>query len=73
LLHSEIELLNPVLNRRIDWLWFAISQMGFGLVAGIVVSKQERIRTWQHLPFKVRAGIEVPGAIDAKDGEEGRR
>ena len=38
LIHSVIEVMNPVLNHRIDWLWFVISQMGFGIVAGIVVS-----------------------------------
>jgi len=62
-----------VLNQRIDWLWFVVSQIGFGIVAGIVVSKQERIHTWQYLPFAVRAGIESPGSIgeknDKKSGE----
>ncbi len=64
LLHSILEAINPVLNQRIDWLWFVISQIGFGVVAGIVVSRQERVRTWQYLPFAVRAGIEAPGAMD---------
>ena len=44
LLHSILEALDPVLNQRIDWLWFVISQIGFGIVAGIVVSRQERMR-----------------------------
>ena len=70
LIHSVLEVLDPVLNRRIDWLWFVISQIGFGIVAGILVSKQERIRTWQFLPFAVRAGIESPGAIDEKNDEK---
>ena len=70
LIHSVLEALDPVLNQRIDWLWFVISQIGFGIVAGIVVSKQERIRTWQFLPFGVRAGIAVPGAIDEKNDEK---
>jgi hypothetical protein len=69
LIHSILEALDPVLNQRIDWPWFVVSQIGFGVVAGIVVSKQERIRTWQYLPFAVRAGIEAPGAIDEKSGE----
>jgi hypothetical protein len=59
-----------VLNKRIDWLWFVISQVGFGIAAGIVVSKQQRVRTWQHLPFGVRAGMEAPGAMDERNGEE---
>jgi len=73
LLHSILDALDPVLNRRIDWLWFVLSQIGFGIVAGIVVSRQERVRTWQYLPFAVRAGIEAPGAIDEKNGEGPRQ
>jgi hypothetical protein len=69
LIHSILQALDPVLNQRIDWLWFVLSQIGFGIVAGIVVSRQERIRTWQYLPFAVRAGIEAPGAMDEKNGE----
>ncbi len=73
LLHSILEALDPVLNQGIDWIWFVISQIGFGVVAGIVVSRQERIRTWQYLPFPVRAGIEAPGAVDESNGDEHRQ
>jgi hypothetical protein len=69
LLHSTLSLINPVLNRRISWLWFVISQVGFGIVAGLVVSYQQRIHTWQHAPFAVRAGIEAPGMMDEKREE----
>ena len=67
LLHSVLEVINPVLNERIDWPWFVLSQIAFGVVAGIVVSHQERIATWQHLPLAVRAGMETPGAADEND------
>lgn len=63
-IHSVLDVVNPAMNRRIDWWWFVISQIGFGLVAGFVVSRQQRIRTWQYLPFPVRAGIETPGAVE---------
>ena len=63
LLHSVLGIINPVLNQRINWLWFVLSQVGFGIVAGIVVSRQERVRTWQRLPFAVRAGFEAPGMM----------
>src|SRR5205807_10287943 len=56
LIHSILGIVNPVLNRRIDWFWFVLSQVGFGIVAGIVVSRHEPVRTWQHLPFLIRAG-----------------
>jgi hypothetical protein len=73
LIHSMLEALDPALKQRIDWLWFVISQIGFGIVAGIIVSRQERVRTWQYLPFAVRAGIEAPGALDEKNGDSGRQ
>jgi len=57
-----------MLNQRIHWTWFVLSQIGFGVVAGIIVTKQERIGTWQYMPFAVRAGIESPGAMDEKHG-----
>jgi hypothetical protein len=61
LLYTVLGIINPVLEQRIDWMWFVLSQLGFGIVAGVVVSRQERVRTWQHLPFAVRAGVEAPG------------
>jgi hypothetical protein len=68
LLHSVLGVVNPVMNQRIDWFWFVLSQIGFGVVAGLVVSRQERVPTWQRLPLAVRAGIEAPGLIRERDG-----
>jgi hypothetical protein len=70
LIYSVVEFINPVLGKRINWPWFVVSQLGFGVVAGIVVSKQQRVRTWQHLPFEVRAGFEAPGAMGKSEGED---
>ncbi len=70
LLHSIVGIVNPVLNQRIDWLWFVLSQFGFGLVAGIVVSREERIDTWQTLPFAIRAGIETSGIDRNPSGKD---
>ena len=64
LVHSLMELINPILDHRVDWLWFVLSQVGFGLVAGFVVSRQQRIRTIQHFPFALRAGFEVSGSLN---------
>jgi len=73
LLHSILEAVDPVLNQRINWFWFVLSQIGFGVIAGIVVSRQVRIRTWQHVPFAVRAGIETSGGFDQNNGDEHRQ
>jgi hypothetical protein len=70
--HSILGLVNPVLDQHIDWVWFVISQMGFGMVAGIVVSRRERIPTWQRAPFSFRAGLEESGMHD-EHGEGGER
>jgi hypothetical protein len=48
LLYSVLEFIDPVLNRAISWPWFVLTQVGFGVVAGLVVSKQQRVPTWQH-------------------------
>ena len=63
LLYGSLDIINPVLNAHIDWRWFVLSQIAFGIVAGVVVARQERIRTWQQLPLAVRAGIEAPGVM----------
>jgi hypothetical protein len=69
LLYTMLDLINPVMNQRIDWLWFVLSQFGFGVVAGLVVSRQQRIRTYQGLSLAVRAGIEAPGVMQERDQE----
>ena len=73
LLHSILGIVNPVLDQRIDWFWFVLSQVGFGIVAGTVVSRQERIRTWQRLPLGQRAGMETSRMRDEnRGGDESR-
>jgi hypothetical protein len=71
LLHGILNIVNPVLQRRIDWAWFILSQVAFGVVAGFVVSRQERVRTWQAIPLAIRLRVETPGIIAEKDDEEG--
>jgi len=63
LLHSTMGVVNPVLDEHIAWGWFLISQVCFGVVAGLVVAREERIRTTQSLPFAMRMGIETPGLM----------
>jgi hypothetical protein len=72
LLYSIIELLNPLLASRINWAWFMASQIAFGVVAGIVVVRQERVSTRENLPFVVGAGVEAPGTI-LPPGKRGKR
>src|SRR5580700_3309565 len=73
LIYSILGIVNPVLNQRIDWLWFVLSQVGFGIVAGAVVSRQERIPTWQRVPLALRAGMETSRELDEDRGKDERR
>ena len=66
LLHSVLDIIDPILNQRIDWLWFLASQVAFGIVAGFVVVRQVRIPTWQY-PLAARAGVETPGMMGEAD------
>jgi hypothetical protein len=65
-----MELLNPLLTSHINWLWFLVSQIGFGVVAGLVVVRRQRIPTNENLPFLLRAGIEAPGIMPRENGEK---
>jgi hypothetical protein len=69
LLYNMLEYVNPVLSQRVDWPWFVVSQITFGVVAGVVVTRQEKIRTLQQFPFEFRAGIETPGVMREKTEE----
>lgn len=66
LLHSFMGIINPALADHIAWGWFLVSQVTFGLVAGLVVARQERIVTGQSLPFAARLGIEAPGLMASR-------
>jgi len=71
LIHGILGVVNPVLNQRIDWLWFVATQVGFGIVAGLVVSRQERMHTRQQLPLAFRVGLEASGLTNRGE-DEGR-
>jgi hypothetical protein len=73
LLHEVIAFVNPLMDERINWWWFAASQIAFGVVAGLVVARQEQVWTRENLPLAVRAGLEAPGIIpERRDTDEGR-
>jgi hypothetical protein len=62
----------PLLESHIDWLWFTVSQVAFGIIAGLVVVRQSRVPTRENLPFVLRAGIEAPGTIAIRESGETR-
>jgi hypothetical protein len=60
LIWASLRIVNPTLNARIDWPWFVASQIAFGVAAGLVVSRREKVATLQHASFAERAGFEFP-------------
>jgi len=70
LLYTILGLLNPLLASHIDWFWFVASQVAFGIVAGLVVVRQQSIPTRENVSFALRAGIEAPGLIPPRESGE---
>jgi hypothetical protein len=70
LLYPILGLLNPLLATHIDWFWFVASQVAFGIVAGLVVVRQQSIPTRENVSFALRAGIEAPGLISPRESGE---
>ena len=66
ILHSFMGIINPALADRISWSWFLVSQVAYGITAGIVVARQERIPTSQSMPFAARMGFEAPGMMHSR-------
>jgi hypothetical protein len=71
LLHSTLGLLNPYFDDHINWYWFALSQVGYGLVAGWVVAREGRLKSLQGVPLSVRLGVERPEG--PRQDDEGQR
>jgi hypothetical protein len=57
-LWALLGVINPALNARVDWAWFIVSQIAFGLTAGIVVSRAEPVPTAQTTPVRRTGGEE---------------
>lgn len=76
IVYSALGIVSPILAGRIDWFWFILSQVAFGLVCGFVVNLQAKVRTrqFQALPFSVRAGLHIapeePSEDDTISSEE---
>ena len=72
LIYGTLSVVNPVMNQHINWLWFVLSQIGFGIAAGLVVARQERIPTAQLVPLIARMGVEAPGIMAEHEWEQER-
>ena len=52
---TTLNMLNPALNSRINWPWFVVCQLGFGLVGGFLIARSTHIRTLQSWSLADRA------------------
>lgn len=59
LAYGSMNSVSPILSGRVDWWWFVVSQVAFGMVAGFVVDLRVKISSaeFQALPFAQRAGL----------------
>jgi hypothetical protein len=56
-IYAVMRVLNPVMNGRVDWRWFLVSQFAFGIAAGIVVVRSEKVYVDRE---RRRLGMEPP-------------
>lgn len=61
LVATTLNILNPAMNGRINWPWFVVCQLGFGLVGGYVIARSTSIQTMQTWSLAERAFVEAPG------------
>lgn len=65
-----LNLLNPALNGRINWLWFVVCQLAYGLVAGYFIARSTSIKTMQSWSLAERAFLEAPGVTPPREDHE---
>jgi hypothetical protein len=69
LIWAVLGMVNPALNARIDWGWFIVSQIAFGLATGFVISRVEPVATMQTWPLAARAGVGGTGVDRGRERE----
>jgi len=62
LIWASIGIVNPALEEFISWPWFIASQFAFGVTAGFVISRFNRVPTMQFMPLRDRLGLEATHA-----------
>jgi len=59
LVAASMRLVNPLLAQHVNWPWFIVCQVAFGVVGGYVVFKSEKVETLQSLPLAAKLGVEA--------------
>ncbi len=58
--HSLMGLVNPLLNQYIDWPWYVVSQIVYGLATSIVIIRSEQITIAPRGPGGDAGGPSIP-------------
>lgn len=66
MLYPMFDIVNPALATHVDWVWFIICQVSFGLVGGFVVFKSQKVETMQTWSLAARMGVH---AMEAEEEE----
>lgn len=59
LIIASIGMIDPRLAAGIDWPWFVVCQVAFGLVGGYVVFKTQKVETMQSWSMEQKIGLEA--------------
>lgn len=70
LVATTLNIINPAMNGRINWPWFVVCQLAFGLVGGFVIARSTSIRTMQSWTLAERAFVEAPGVRPAHEEDQ---
>ncbi len=57
LLVPMFNVVDPLLAQKVNWFWFVICQVSFGLVGGFVIFKQTKVETMQSWSLAARLGM----------------
>jgi len=69
LITASIDIVDPALAARIDWPWFVVCQVAFGMVGGYVIFKTEKVETMQAWPMAARMGVEAANKDQPEEEE----
>ena len=70
LLWAVLGIVDPTLAARVDWPWFVVSQIAFGVAAGFVVARAHPLATMQTWPLAARAGVEASRARSERERDQ---
>ncbi len=59
LIWASLRFINPMLNERIEWIPFVLSQVAFGMVCGYYVFHSIKVTTQQGWSVAARLGVEA--------------